>query len=491
MFFKDVLSGANYLLTWFAQLSVAFVLAWAVCGLIASPRVKTWIWNAFILGSIVSWVLAVFDATAPITPDVTLATVPSAALAPAPAHSAAEILTWSWTINPQWTFRLQVIAQQIAYIYLIVAAVLVVRWMWHSHRLRVVLREAKPPAANISQLFSTLCRQFHVCNCQLVTVPNLHSPATARWWRPRVVIPTDLVSQVDHGQLLDMLRHELVHVRRRDYLWDRIATFACSLMFFHPVLWLAYRELRRQRELACDHAVAGCEPDSRLRYADSLLSLARWRHTKSGPRAAIGFSAATSPLGNRIHALISPPTYSFKANRTFSGLIVTVAVLASFAILPAVGITFYRAVQQQFVETSPAEITVAEPIVASQTKSRHEHAVLAPSTSTAFSSNVAIPDPHEIPITMASLSPTILPNIPAQPALVSQQSAPKHAWPKMSDILRTDQRPIQPNWTAPRFAASVSKQRTPISGLRKTLASAAIYGVTYLAHETGEDFTEH
>ncbi len=96
---------------------------------------------------------------------------------------------------------------------------------------------------------------------------DLRSPATCYWWRSHVLLPLELVPHLDSDQLEDVLRHELFHVRQHDYLWDRLAALGCRVVFFHPLVWLAYRHLRWERELACDYAVVRESSEARLRYA--------------------------------------------------------------------------------------------------------------------------------------------------------------------------------------------------------------------------------
>ena len=88
--------------------------------------------------------------------------------------------------------------------------------------------------------------------------------------RPQVLLPT-VASDWSDATLHAVLEHELTHLRRRDPLVLAIAQVTRAVYWFHPLVWLAVRELRAESERACDDAVlrAGARPS---RYAETLLS---------------------------------------------------------------------------------------------------------------------------------------------------------------------------------------------------------------------------
>lgn len=90
---------------------------------------------------------------------------------------------------------------------------------------------------------------------------------------PKVILPAQADSW-EANRLAVVLRHELAHVRRRDWLIQTGADVARAIYWFNPLMWIACRELRRASEHACDAAVVGSGVDAR-EYAAHLVDIAR------------------------------------------------------------------------------------------------------------------------------------------------------------------------------------------------------------------------
>ena len=68
--------------------------------------------------------------------------------------------------------------------------------------------------------------------------------------------------------------HELAHVRRADILLNWLMLFVRSLHWFNPLVWLAMRRLRADRELVCDAMVlAHLAAEERRIYGNTLIRL--------------------------------------------------------------------------------------------------------------------------------------------------------------------------------------------------------------------------
>ena len=120
--------------------------------------------------------------------------------------------------------------------------------------------------------------------------------------RPVVVLPAS-ARQWTAPRLRTVLLHELVHVERRDLVAQFLGQAVCCLYWIHPLAWLAARQLRKEREQACDDAVLARGVPA-PEYAGLLLDLVRGRplrRWKQAPAMAEG-----SGLELRVRAMLDP-----------------------------------------------------------------------------------------------------------------------------------------------------------------------------------------
>jgi TonB family protein len=124
-------------------------------------------------------------------------------------------------------------------------------------------------------------------------------PMAWGFWRPVVLLPLSAREWAPE-RLRSALLHETTHIRRGD-LWIQVLSQAVSSVYwFHPLVWLAARQLRRERERTCDDAVlrAGLAAPE---YAGHLIDLARTLASRSVQAPAM---ADRSDLEARVRALL-------------------------------------------------------------------------------------------------------------------------------------------------------------------------------------------
>jgi beta-lactamase regulating signal transducer with metallopeptidase domain/uncharacterized membrane protein YkoI len=103
--------------------------------------------------------------------------------------------------------------------------------------------------------------------------PSIAVPVTVGTLKPLIILPDHLLQEADADVLTSAIGHELVHVRRRDYLLNLIYEFLYLPLSYHPAAALVRRRINQTRELGCDELVTEklLAPEV---YARSLVQLA-------------------------------------------------------------------------------------------------------------------------------------------------------------------------------------------------------------------------
>jgi bla regulator protein blaR1 len=131
-------------------------------------------------------------------------------------------------------------------------------------------------------------------------------PMVVGLWRPCILLPPSLASAMAPAALVDLLRHEIAHIDRRD-LWVAVAQrLLQSLYWWSPFLARIGANLDLVREMACDERAAMRSADGHG-YAGSLLAgveaLSRFRQPSA--LLAVSMSGDRSMLARRVDALLA------------------------------------------------------------------------------------------------------------------------------------------------------------------------------------------
>jgi len=143
--------------------------------------------------------------------------------------------------------------------------------------------------------------------------------------KPVILVPLGMLSNVPPYQLETLLYHELVHIRRKDYLLNLVQSLLEVLFFYHPaVWWLSYR-IRTEREHICDDEVV--LKYGKKEYFRALAVAGEWE-TQS-PQLAAALASGKAQLINRIKRMMKT---SYLKRGTTEGIIaVTLMAAAVFA----------------------------------------------------------------------------------------------------------------------------------------------------------------
>jgi beta-lactamase regulating signal transducer with metallopeptidase domain len=175
--------------------------------------------------------------------------------------------------------------------------------VWCARAARRVVEEAqlvRDPATQ--ELVADVCRRLGWNRTiEVRQTKRTPIPLCIGWWKPCVLLPPGWRSWGDLT-LRAVLAHEVSHVVRRDVAWQFAARIACFLYWFHPLVWLAARKMRIERESACDDSVLAIV-ERPVDYASVLLRFAREMVAHRTPVAALPMSSF-SGLEGRVRAIL-------------------------------------------------------------------------------------------------------------------------------------------------------------------------------------------
>ena len=152
---------------------------------------------------------------------------------------------------------------------------------------------------------------------------EVSGPITFGCLRPVVVFPQSF-TKLDAGMQRAVACHELLHVKRRDWLWNTLDEIVKTLFWFHPGFhWLVGRIQLTREQVVDEQAVILL--GSRKTYLRSLVEIAK--RGRSAPLPAPLF-LKESQLGRRVRLLLQVREVKMSKAKTRFSLGVSLVMLA-------------------------------------------------------------------------------------------------------------------------------------------------------------------
>lgn len=115
-------------------------------------------------------------------------------------------------------------------------------------------------------------------------------------------LPACLPDSTNISELAYVLKHELAHRRRKDYMIKPIAYLLLMVYWFNPFVWVAYILLCRDIELACDeYVIKELGTEYRKEYSQALLACSVNRRTIAACPVAFGEIGVKQRIKNVIN----------------------------------------------------------------------------------------------------------------------------------------------------------------------------------------------
>ncbi len=201
-------------------------------------------------------------------------------------------------------------------------------WRWHrGHLLAAAASAAGDP--RLLAIFSSIPATWRR-NVELRVTDAISVPTLAGMVRPHILMPPSWPDQFADEELRAILLHEAGHARRGDLPTQCLFALAQCLHWFNPVVWLAARAARFDREMACDAWVLARSGDgASCTYGAALLKAVRLlRLSHCTPVAGVAMASSRNALRARIAGI-----GQFRPARIWPGLLATALAIGALALL--------------------------------------------------------------------------------------------------------------------------------------------------------------
>ena len=200
-----------------------------------------------------------------------------------------------------------------------------------SLRLRIIKRSALPlQNPEVRRLYNKCLNEMKIArNIPVYSTAFLKSPIIVGLLKPCIYLPIHLISDYHESDMRYMLLHELQHYRHKDALANYLMNFVGVLYWFNPFVWFALREMRNDREIACDTSVLKMlEADDYEDYGNTLINFIEKVSSSPFPFAS-SLSGNMKQMKRRIINIASyeKPTFYKKLKGLTAFILIAVLIL--------------------------------------------------------------------------------------------------------------------------------------------------------------------
>lgn len=185
-------------------------------------------------------------------------------------------------------------------------------------------------------------------NTQIIISSNATTPMVMGFFNPIIVLPD---VHFRDKELIMILSHELVHIKRGDLLIKLVIMIAKAVHWFNPAIYHLGNQINNYCELSCDeNVVEKMDVESRRCYGEMILSVLDYgvkRRVKIGDDYVINFCNNKNNIKRRLINIMN--------GKKIKKSMVTLSIFAS-VLLIGIGAYAAYAYESQVPETSKSHI---------------------------------------------------------------------------------------------------------------------------------------
>ena len=185
-----------------------------------------------------------------------------------------------------------------------IGALVVLAWFAFSNlrfRYRMRADRIEPISGQLLEQYQQLCKTRKVKPVPVYFTDPMPCACLIGVFRPYIALPLTVAPQ----EAMQVLTHEICHLKGRDPYWALLRLACCALHWFNPLVWIAAYLSRTDGELACDdRVIAKLDSKERLSYANVLVLAAAKKYAPAVGVLATGMTMTGKKLKTRVGAIL-------------------------------------------------------------------------------------------------------------------------------------------------------------------------------------------
>jgi len=135
---------------------------------------------------------------------------------------------------------------------------------------------------------------LYMCSCA-------GSPMMIGFVNPRILLPK---ADLAHDELRFILKHELVHYKRKDLSYKYLVLVATALHWFNPVVYLISKAIDVLCEISCDaEVIQSTDADTRQHYSETIIGVVKYQ-SKLKTALSTNFYGGKKGMKKRIFSIM-------------------------------------------------------------------------------------------------------------------------------------------------------------------------------------------
>lgn len=212
--------------------------------------------------------------------------------------------------------------------------VLIIKSMLRFNNIKNSALPLQNPA--VRRLYHDCLNEMHITkSIPLYSTAFLKSPIIIGLFKPCIYLPIHLISDYNANDIRYMLMHELEHYKCKDALANYFMNIIGVLYWFNPLVWYSLKEMKNDREVACDTSVLKLlDEDAYEDYGNTLINFAEKVSLTPFPFAT-GISGSMKQMQKRIMNIANyhPASFKKKLHSAFAYIMIAFFLLGAAPLL--------------------------------------------------------------------------------------------------------------------------------------------------------------